>query len=197
MRGGRWARIINQIKQTRSGEPPMSDSIEQPAAVPTDGGPEAGPGVTSPAPPLVQEQVVEIASLLKALDEDATETGRTVRSVRSVHENRLVQVRLGIASSLYTALRSKHAPTAAHALRVALGCSCFALEMDLPDEVCDVVEMAALLHDIGKIGIPDRILQKPGRLTSDEVTIMDRHIRIGLEILESCCASQPVLDAVQ
>ncbi|HCK41359.1 MAG: hypothetical protein CMJ72_11100 [Planctomycetaceae bacterium] len=57
-----------------------------------------------------------------------------------------------MASSLLTALRQKHAPTAAHSLRVALGCSSWALFAKLDEETGDTVELAALMHDIGKIG---------------------------------------------
>ena len=49
-------------------------------------------------------------------------------------ENQLVQVRLGLGSSLFSALRAKHAPTAAHSLRVAMGCSSWASLLQLPDQ---------------------------------------------------------------
>lgn len=47
----------------------------------------------------------------------------------------------------------------------------------------ETVALAAVMHDIGKVGIPDRILRKPGKLTDDEMTVMRRHARIGYEIL--------------
>ena len=80
------------------------------------------------------------------------------------HESKLVQARLGMASGLHAALRAKHPPTASHCLRVALGCSSWAAVMELDDETRDVLEVAALLHDVGKIGVPDKVLLKPGRL---------------------------------
>jgi putative two-component system response regulator len=49
---------------------------------------------------------------------------------------------------------------------------------------CDLLYGAAPMHDIGKVGIPDHILLKPGRLTADEFAIMKRHAEIGYEILK-------------
>jgi diguanylate cyclase (GGDEF)-like protein/putative nucleotidyltransferase with HDIG domain len=111
-------------------------------------------------------------------------------------ENQLVQVRLGIASSLFTALRMKHADTASHSLRVALSTSSWMLAVGMSDEQRDIMEVAALLHDVGKIGVPDSILLKPAALTADEVQIMDQHRRLGVEILRNSCASQAILDIV-
>ncbi|HKQ31206.1 MAG TPA: HD domain-containing phosphohydrolase [Burkholderiales bacterium] len=54
-----------------------------------------------------------------------------------------------------------------------------------PAQECHVIEVAAALHDIGKIGIPDAILHKPGPLTYDERRIMKTHTRIGFDILKS------------
>ncbi len=110
---------------------------------------------------------------------------------------RLVEARLGVASGLYTALRHKHAPTAAHSLRVALGCSSWAFALGLHDEQRDELEIAALLHDIGKVGTPDRVLLKPGPLASDEARLMDDFRRAGIDILASCCVSPGVLEIVR
>ena len=112
-------------------------------------------------------------------------------------DNRLVQARLGLASSLLTALRCRDACTAAHCVRVALGCSTWSLALGLPESQRDVLEIAALLHDIGKIGVPDSVLLKPAALTPDEQIVMDVHRTLGLQILESCCASPEVLSIVR
>lgn len=113
------------------------------------------------------------------------------------YENRLVQVRLGMASSLYLALRAKHAPTAIHSLRVALGCSAWAQAMGLSNEERDAIEIAALLHDVGKIGVSEHVLLKPDELTPDETAIMDEYRRWSLEILSGCCSSRQVLEIVR
>ncbi len=112
-------------------------------------------------------------------------------------ENRLAMVRLGIATSLFYALRSKHPATAAHGLRVALFCSSWSEAVGLDDEFRDRIEVAALLHDIGKIGIPDRILRKPGKLTVDEQLAMDTCPSLGCQILGGCTSDPQLLEMVR
>jgi diguanylate cyclase (GGDEF)-like protein/PAS domain S-box-containing protein len=114
-----------------------------------------------------------------------------------MHENQLAEVRLGIAGALFAALRAKHVPTAAHCLRVALGCSAWAYALEMDEQSRDELEVAALLHDIGKIGIPDALLLKPGPLTPDEAAIMKRRHLLALDILRSCCSSDRTLEIVR
>ncbi len=111
-------------------------------------------------------------------------------------DNQLIQVRLGIASSLFAALQCKHAATAGHSLRVALTCSSWAAEMGLEQPRRDAIEIAALLHDLGVIGAPDQILLKPGNLEDDEMALMLRARKNSLEILRHCCISEEVLAIV-
>jgi hypothetical protein len=59
-----------------------------------------------------------------------------------------------------------------------------------------VLETAALLHDIGKIGVPDSILLKPGPLTEDEWQVMRRNQRIGVEIVKTSFASEPLAEII-
>ena len=108
----------------------------------------------------------------------------------------MIQVRLGIASSLFAALRGKHEATAQHCLRVALACSAWAEKIGLSDRQRDELELAALLHDIGKIAVPDEILWKPGSLTPQQAEMMDTHWHTGLDILRASCALPEVLDIV-
>ena len=150
-----------------------------------------------------ENRVAEISSLLSSLEEAAKESGLASQPVAETrtndvpYENRLVEVRLGIASSLFSALRHKHPQTASHSLRVALGCSSWALFANLDEETHDTVELAALMHDIGKIGVPDRVLLKPNRLSSEESSLVNRHRDIGLQILAGCCNSERVLSAIR
>lgn len=115
----------------------------------------------------------------------------------ALYENRLAEVRLGLASSLFLSLRAKHGPTAAHCLRVALGCSAWSFALEMEGQHRDELEVAALLHDIGKIGVPDAILLKPGKLQADEAAIMGRHRVAGLDILRTCCTSPAILEMVR
>ena len=73
--------------------------------------------------------------------------------------------------------------TGAHVARIGLFSRQIASALGLGEQQCDVIEQAAPLHDIGKIGIPDRLLQKPGRFTDQEREQMKSHTIIGYEIL--------------
>ena len=73
--------------------------------------------------------------------------------------------------------------TGNHILRMAKYARLIAEELKLTAMECDEIEAAAPMHDIGKIGIPDQILLKPGRHTGEETAIMRRHPIIGHEIL--------------
>jgi len=112
-------------------------------------------------------------------------------------ENRLIQVRLGLASALYEALRAKDRTTASHSLRVALTCSKWSSDIGQSNAERDTIEVAALLHDVGKIGIPDHILLKPAPLLPDEVAVMQRHAGMGIAILSACCADEDILRIVR
>jgi two-component system response regulator RpfG len=57
-------------------------------------------------------------------------------------------------------------------------------DLGLEATECETIELAAPMHDIGKIGIPDHILLKPGKLVLEEFTVMKQHTRIGYEILK-------------
>jgi len=86
--------------------------------------------------------------------------------------------------ALISALAYRHAATAMHSRRVANLCLEAAPGLLTPDEAAQL-EVAALLHDVGKIGIPDAILLKPGRLTEEEWEIMCRHDQYGVDLVSS------------
>ncbi|TWU02779.1 sensor domain-containing diguanylate cyclase/phosphohydrolase [Stieleria varia] len=139
-----------------------------------------------------------VHSLLAQLQDDShgPSQSRAGQSEAKV-ENQLAVVRLGMATSLFYSLRTKHPATAAHSLRVALFCSGWAERLGLAGDQRDRIEVAALLHDIGKIGIPDRVLRKPGKLTVDEQLMMDLCPEMGCQILAGCTSDQELLDIIR
>ena len=86
--------------------------------------------------------------------------------------------------TLMNALDIRDINTAGHSGRVQKFTSILAREMGLSGEELRATERGALLHDIGKIGIPDAILQKPSGLTAPEWVIMKRHPGIGYQMLK-------------
>jgi response regulator RpfG family c-di-GMP phosphodiesterase len=98
------------------------------------------------------------------------------------------------------ALRHKHPATASHSLRVALGCSTWALYKRLDEDTRDAVEVAALLHDIGKIGVADSVLdgsQAAARTGDWPLPALREQFEAGVSILACCCSCSRVLEAVR
>ncbi len=73
--------------------------------------------------------------------------------------------------------------TGMHVVRMSLYSEILARSAGLPDATCKLIQQASPMHDVGKIGIPDRILLKPGKLDHKEWQIMKAHSKIGAEIL--------------
>lgn len=73
--------------------------------------------------------------------------------------------------------------TGQHTRRVGMLAGMIARKMGLPRDVVQTIQQAAPLHDVGKIGVPDNILLKPGKLTPEEFTAMKRHTLIGANLL--------------
>ena len=81
--------------------------------------------------------------------------------------------------------------TGAHIVRMAHYSQLIARQLGLDDELCERILTAAPMHDIGKVGTPDHILLKPGRLTAEELFVMRQHSRIGHDILQG--SSSPMI----
>ena len=146
---------------------------------------------------LIEKGDAKVGRLLAGLQELAPSSESPFTSNETRFENQLALVRLGMATSLFYSLRTKHPPTAAHCLRVSLYCSTWAVRLGLDEITRDRLEVAALLHDLGKIGIPDRILRKPGKLTVDEQLKMDCCPALGCEILRGCTNDAELLDIIR
>jgi len=102
----------------------------------------------------------------------------------------------GSVSALSQAIDAKDGFTRGHADRVSRIAGAIAREMGLPERSIEQIELAGLLHDIGKIGVEDRILMKPARLDADETELMRRHPIYGASILEPSAALRPLVPLV-
>lgn len=96
----------------------------------------------------------------------------------------LEQSQLEIIKRLGRAAEYKDNETGNHILRMSHFAQMLARAAGLDQEACDNILLAAPMHDIGKIGIPDSILLKPGRLNPDEWEVMKTHVNIGADLLD-------------
>jgi len=87
--------------------------------------------------------------------------------------------------------------TAGHSKRVTHYALAIAKEMGWPHAMLESLRITGLLHDLGKIGVPGRILNKAGRLTNDEYAIIKKHPNDGAEILSNIRAFQPYIPAIR
>lgn len=106
---------------------------------------------------------------------------RTVELEREKEALRLMSV--SIAETLINAMEAKDLYLRGHSQRVAELCAEVGAELELASAVVEDLKLAGRLHDVGKIGIREEILNKPGRLTAEEFQHVKRHVQIGLDIL--------------
>ncbi|HET6871404.1 MAG TPA: HD-GYP domain-containing protein, partial [Sporolactobacillaceae bacterium] len=123
-------------------------------------------------------------------EEDRTlATALASHSALALHNNQMYtqiyQLFMSLIKTLARALDARDPYTAGHSERVAQYALILAEELMLTKEEKKELERAALLHDIGKLGIPDYILGKQSSLTEEEFTLMKQHTTIGAEILRT------------
>lgn len=112
-------------------------------------------------------------------------------------QDQLADLYLSTVRSLAMAIDAKDQHTHEHILRVQQYALAIAEEMKLSPEDIDAVRTGALLHDIGKLGVPEYVLLKPGRLTDDEFEKIKRHPVIGADILSPVNFPWPVIAIVK
>ncbi len=127
-------------------------------------------------------------SLENRVREKTAELSRTLRDLESTYSQTLW--------SLVAALDAREHETGDHSQRVVRYSMAVAKRLGVPDREMPDLGRGALLHDIGKIGVPDAILLKPGKLTEDEWDVMKRHPRIGYDILKSIDFLGPAAELV-
>jgi HD-GYP domain-containing protein (c-di-GMP phosphodiesterase class II) len=99
--------------------------------------------------------------------------------------------------SLASALDARDPYTAGHSRRVSEYSLAIGKQLDLTQEQLDDLRIGALLHDIGKIGVADKILQKAGALNNEEFALLRQHPTIGRRILEGVKGFHPYLPVVE
>lgn len=117
------------------------------------------------------------------------EAGRVEERIGEMEPNRLVRLSDDadvdrIASAFADVIDAKSPYTASHSRRVSEIANALAERFGLPPAHVRDVRRAGLLHDIGKLGVPNRILDKPGRLTAEEYMVIREHPQLSLRILE-------------
>lgn len=124
----------------------------------------------------------DLASALRAIRDDADRASETYR---------------GVVRSLATALAARDGYTGSHSDIVHDLAVEVAMRLGLDEDGVDEVRSVAILHDIGKIGIPDGVLHKPGLLTDDEWELMRTHPIVGERILEPLAGFDGIARAVR
>jgi HD-GYP domain-containing protein (c-di-GMP phosphodiesterase class II) len=110
---------------------------------------------------------------------------------RSADENR--ELFLGTVKALAAAIDGKDPYTRGHSERVSRFSVAVAQGLDLPESEIEQIRISALLHDVGKIGIDDRVLKKPAALTDEEFEIMKTHPQKGYKIMSQIPAMRDFL----
>jgi putative two-component system response regulator len=131
-------------------------------------------------------EVAELARIVSAALEGGVAPSLSLRAARALEQKQATgQAGLEAVRALVKAVEAKDPCTSQHSEHVAHYATALAELLSLGRSEIDRIRTAALLHDAGKIGIPDRILTKPGRLDDTEFGRIRRHPAIGAEILEN------------
>jgi HD-GYP domain-containing protein (c-di-GMP phosphodiesterase class II) len=136
-----------------------------------------------------QGGVQEIRDLTQGFNQAA-------KAVRDGRE-RLTRAYVQFVGSLAQALDARDAYTAGHSRRVSEYSCAIAQAMNIPERDLETIRIGALLHDLGKIGISDLVLQKAGRLTQEENELIRQHPVIGRRILENVQGLEAYLGIVE
>jgi putative two-component system response regulator len=129
--------------------------------------------------PRVRNAVV----IKKHYDMASSEAARLEQQVER-RTRQLEATRQQLILCLARAAEHRDNDTGNHVIRVGRYTSIIARQMGYPDNRLEMLEQAAQLHDVGKIGIPDSILFKPGKLAFDEYDMMKKHCALGRQIIE-------------
>jgi diguanylate cyclase (GGDEF)-like protein/putative nucleotidyltransferase with HDIG domain len=117
--------------------------------------------------------------------------------VEKRHVEEIASLNMRTIEALALAIEAKDHTTHTHLQRVRTYAVAVAKELNLNDDEIEALRAAALLHDIGKLAVPEQIINKPGRLTPEEFEKMKVHPLVGAEILERVAFPYPVAPIVR
>jgi putative nucleotidyltransferase with HDIG domain len=117
--------------------------------------------------------------------------------VEKRHVEQIASLNMRTIEALALAIEAKDHTTHTHLQRVRIYAVAVAAELNLPEDEIEALRAAALLHDIGKLAVPEQIINKPGKLTSEEFEKMKVHPIVGAEILERVAFPYPVAPIVR
>ncbi|HJP82652.1 MAG TPA: HD domain-containing phosphohydrolase [Fimbriimonadaceae bacterium] len=129
----------------------------------------------------------------KNSDEGIVFTSESQRANRELR----AEASFEVLDALITAVDNKDRYTRKHSEDVTEYALWMAEELGLSEETMRTLRIGGLLHDVGKIGVPDEILRKPGRLSPEEFEVMKRHPRLGELIVGGIPGMESILDAVR
>jgi putative nucleotidyltransferase with HDIG domain len=108
-----------------------------------------------------------------------------------------LEMNIGLAAAMVVLLDSKDEYTAQHSAAVAMYCRDIARALRLPEEEAEALHLAGLLHDLGKVGVPDAVLRKTTVLDEQDWSFVREHPEKGAEVLSHLVAYQDVADIVR
>jgi diguanylate cyclase (GGDEF)-like protein len=136
---------------------------------------------------------VLLAAVARTLGEAKASGGDSLRVAGDTPEEDGSAAGFDVLQGLVLAIDTKDHYTKRHSEDVARYAAFIAQRIELEEELAGAIHLAGLLHDIGKIGIPDPILRKPGKLTAEEYEIVKQHVALGHMIVRDV----PDLDLVR
>ena len=159
-------------------------------------------GVTILSPSHTRVAQLAIAALLISLIIVALTQRRNKDEIANLreacrHAQQMADINSSIIASFAMAIDAKDQHTQGHTQRVRDIAVMIAEEMDLSRDEIDALKTAAMLHDIGKLAVPDYILSKPGQLTDEEMKKVETHTMVGAAILESVKFPWPVVPIIR
>jgi putative nucleotidyltransferase with HDIG domain len=138
-------------------------------------------------------EIGELAETFNVMSEELEQFVQDLK--RAAEENRALF--MGSIQMLAGAVDEKDPYTKGHSDRVTRYSLLIAKELNMPDQFVEMLRISALLHDVGKIGIEDRILKKPGALTPEEFEIMKTHTTKGANILRPVKQLREMLPGIE